>query len=109
MVEVAIFGTATGAGPSRAAAARIAKRGTTAAIGDPVVVAPMDGVVIALAAQLGQSVCKGAPLLMLEAMKMEVVMSAPHDGMVEAIFVAPGDIVQTGAKLASVTPRSGSA
>ncbi|KQV94058.1 acetyl/propionyl/methylcrotonyl-CoA carboxylase subunit alpha [Rhizobacter sp. Root1221] len=61
--------------------------------------APMPGRVIALAVQPGAIVEKGAPLLVLEAMKMEHTISAPRKGVVKAFHFAPGDQVSDGAEL----------
>ena len=47
--------------------------------------APMPGKVIALLARPGAAVDKGAPLLVLEAMKMEHTISAPRAGTVKAL------------------------
>jgi len=61
--------------------------------------APMPGKVIALIAAVGASVDKGAPLLVLEAMKMEHTISAPRRGTVKAFRCAPGDQVVDGVDL----------
>ena len=61
--------------------------------------APMPGKVIAVVAQIGATVEKGAPLLVLEAMKMEHTISAPRKGVVKAIHFAPGDQVSDGVEL----------
>ena len=61
--------------------------------------APMPGKVIALLAEAGASVEKGAPLLVLEAMKMEHTISAPARGKVKAFKFAPGDQVVDGVDL----------
>jgi 3-methylcrotonyl-CoA carboxylase alpha subunit len=61
--------------------------------------APMPGKVIALLAATGAAVAKGAPLLVLEAMKMEHTIHAPCAGVVKAFLVAPGDQVSDGADL----------
>jgi 3-methylcrotonyl-CoA carboxylase alpha subunit len=61
--------------------------------------APMPGKVIALVAELGAQVEKGAPLLVLEAMKMEHTISAPKRGRVKAFRCAPGDQVVDGVDL----------
>jgi 3-methylcrotonyl-CoA carboxylase alpha subunit len=61
--------------------------------------APMPGKVIALIAQPGATVEKGAPLLVLEAMKMEHTISAPRKGVVKAFRFAPGDQVTDGSEL----------
>ena len=59
----------------------------------------MPGKVIALVAQPGATVQKGAPLLVMEAMKMEHTISAPRKGIVKAFRYAPGDQVSDGAEL----------
>jgi 3-methylcrotonyl-CoA carboxylase alpha subunit len=61
--------------------------------------APMPGKVIALIAKPGAAVEKGAPLLVLEAMKMEHTISAPHAGTVKSFRFAAGDQVDEGAAL----------
>jgi 3-methylcrotonyl-CoA carboxylase alpha subunit len=61
--------------------------------------APMPGKVIALLVETGARVAKGAPLLILEAMKMEHTISAPADGVVKAIYFAAGEQVPEGAEL----------
>jgi 3-methylcrotonyl-CoA carboxylase alpha subunit len=62
-------------------------------------VAPMPGKVIAWLAQPGADVDKGAPLLILEAMKMEHTITAPAAGMVKAFRFAVGEQVTEGAEL----------
>ena len=62
-------------------------------------VAPMPGKVIALLAAPGTAVDKGAPLLVLEAMKMEHVISAPRAGRLVAYRFAAGEQVDEGAAL----------
>jgi len=47
----------------------------------------------------GQEVAKGAPLVVLEAMKVELTIRAPADGRVEAVRCAVGDQVAEGAEL----------
>ena len=61
--------------------------------------APMPGKVIALVATAGTPVAKGAPLLVMEAMKMEHTITAPADGVVTAWRYAPGDQVGDGVEL----------
>jgi 3-methylcrotonyl-CoA carboxylase alpha subunit len=61
--------------------------------------APMPGKVVALLAQPGQKVEKGAPLLILEAMKMEHTITAPATGIVKAFCYAAGEQVSDGAAL----------
>ena len=61
--------------------------------------APMPGKVIALIAAEGAVVEKGAPLLILEAMKMEHTITAPAAGTVKGFRFAVGDQVGDGAEL----------
>ncbi len=61
--------------------------------------APMPGKVVALLAQPGQKVEKGAPLLILEAMKMEHTITAPAAGTIKAFCYAAGEQVSDGAAL----------
>ena len=50
----------------------------------------------------GQAVKAGDPVIILEAMKMEIPVVAPQDGTVASIDVAVGDAVEAGATLASL-------
>ena len=52
--------------------------------------APMPGKVIALLAEAGKRIEKGAPLLVLEAMKMEHTIKAPRAGVVKAFLLRAG-------------------
>jgi len=61
--------------------------------------APMPGKVVALLAQPGQTVDKGTPLLILEAMKMEHTITAPTAGTIKAFCYAAGEQVSDGAAL----------
>jgi 3-methylcrotonyl-CoA carboxylase alpha subunit len=61
--------------------------------------APMPGKVIALIAEVGARVEKGAPLLILEAMKMEHTIAAPTAGTVKAFRFNVGEQVSDGAEL----------
>lgn len=57
---------------------------------------PMPGRVISFAVEIGAEVEVGAPLLTLEAMKMENVIKADGIGKVKALSVANGDVVDKG-------------
>jgi 3-methylcrotonyl-CoA carboxylase alpha subunit len=61
--------------------------------------APMPGKLIAFLAQAGDSVTKGQPLAVMEAMKMEHTISSPRDGKVAELLFAVGDQVGDGAEL----------
>jgi 3-methylcrotonyl-CoA carboxylase alpha subunit len=62
-------------------------------------VAPMPGLVTQVLVAAGDTVAKGARLLTLEAMKMEIAISAPRDGVVARVDYAVGDLVAEGAEL----------
>ena len=55
--------------------------------------APMPGMVVTVAVKVGQRVAKGDPLLSMEAMKMETMLSAERDATVTAVHVRPGDVI----------------
>jgi methylmalonyl-CoA carboxyltransferase small subunit len=57
---------------------------------------PVSGIVVRVAAQVGQSLQAGDILLVLEAMKMETNITAPSAGRVATIRVNQGDSVQAG-------------
>ena len=66
--------------------------------------APMPGTVTVVKAAVGDLVAKGQPLLILEAMKMEHVITAPYDGTVEQLRVTAGGTVAMDELLAVITP-----
>ena len=55
--------------------------------------APMPGKIVSVNVTAGDKVTKGAPLIILEAMKMEHTIFAPADGTIEAVNANPGDQV----------------
>jgi len=61
--------------------------------------APMPGKVIAVHTSTGQRVTRGQALMVIEAMKMEHAIVAPHDGVVEEVHYQVGDQVGEGATL----------
>ncbi|TWJ18300.1 3-methylcrotonoyl-CoA carboxylase, alpha subunit [Geobacter argillaceus] len=61
--------------------------------------APMPGKIVALLVEPGTRVERGAPLVILEAMKMEHTITAPRDGVVAEIHFAAGAVVNEGAEL----------
>jgi 3-methylcrotonyl-CoA carboxylase alpha subunit len=61
--------------------------------------APMPGKVVSFLASVGQTVKSGQPLAVMEAMKMEHTITAPHDGVVEELLYAVGDQVAEGGEL----------
>ena len=64
------------------------------------IVAPMPGTVTRVLAEPGTDLPRGAPILVLEAMKMEHTLRAPGDGRLKALKCAVGDFVQEGTELA---------
>jgi 3-methylcrotonyl-CoA carboxylase alpha subunit len=60
---------------------------------------PLPGKIIDLRVKAGDSVSKGQPLLVLEAMKMEHTLAAPADGKVKSVRCAVGEQVVEGAEL----------
>jgi 3-methylcrotonyl-CoA carboxylase alpha subunit len=76
----------------------------TVGAADGVLVAPMPGMVTALAVTAGQAVRRGEVLLVLEAMKMENSLVAPFDGVVASLDVTLGAQVREGAVLARIDP-----
>ncbi|MDR3524088.1 MAG: acetyl/propionyl/methylcrotonyl-CoA carboxylase subunit alpha [Acetobacteraceae bacterium] len=63
------------------------------------VLAPIPGRVVSVLVNAGDSVTQGQTLVVLEAMKMELALTAPQDGVVRMINVAAGDMVSDGAEL----------
>ena len=61
--------------------------------------APMPGKVIAHLVEPGATVKKGDPLMVLEAMKMELTVSSPRDAVIASFRYAPGEQVSEGAEL----------
>ena len=55
--------------------------------------APMPGMVVTVAVKAGQKVAKGDALASIEAMKMETMLHAEHDGVVNHVHVRPGAVV----------------
>ena len=68
--------------------------------------AMMPGRIVRVMVHKGDSVRKGASLLVLEAMKMENEIQAPADGTVDEVLVEPGQTVESGAELVRITTAS---
>jgi acetyl/propionyl-CoA carboxylase alpha subunit/acetyl-CoA carboxylase carboxyltransferase component len=69
-----------------------------------VVVSPLQGTVVTVDVQPGAAVGAGQQLLVMEAMKMEHVVSAPVGGTVRAIGVAAGDTLLAGHPMVTIEP-----
>jgi 3-methylcrotonyl-CoA carboxylase alpha subunit len=73
-------------------------------VGEDKIAAPLPGTVVAVLAEEGANLEKGAPILTLEVMKMEQTLRAPFAGVLKSIRCKVGDIVQEGVELAVVEP-----
>ena len=83
-------------------AAPAATAAAPASAGDTQVTAPVPGLILRITAQPGTPVKKDDEILVMEAMKMEMPIKAPKDGVVASIPVATGDKVNTGDVLATM-------
>ncbi|EFM58009.1 biotin carboxylase [Brucella inopinata BO1] len=71
------------------------------------ILSPMPGLVRLICVVEGASVAKGDPLVTMEAMKMELSLTAPRDGKVASVTVAAGDQVNEGALLVELEEQHG--
>ncbi|WP_152365378.1 biotin carboxylase N-terminal domain-containing protein [Microlunatus speluncae] len=71
--------------------------------------APVPALVVATPVSVGAEVEAGAPVLVLESMKMETVVHAPFRAIVRQLAVAAGAQVETGAPLVRLEPLAGDA
>jgi acetyl-CoA/propionyl-CoA carboxylase biotin carboxyl carrier protein len=102
-------GTVWLAADGHVAALREHERLSSAASGgvaDGVVTAPMPGTVTVVQAAVGDEVVAGTPLLIVEAMKMEHVLTAPVSGTVAELGVTAGQTVALDERVAVVTPSA---
>ncbi|KWT59217.1 acetyl/propionyl-CoA carboxylase subuit alpha [Streptomyces albus subsp. albus] len=81
-------------------------RGAAGAHGMDALTAPMPGTVTVVKVAVGDEVVAGQGLLVVEAMKMEHVISAPHAGTVSELGVSPGSTVAMDQVLAVVDPHA---
>jgi len=75
---------------------------TTTTAGRDGASAPMPGMVVRLLAEVGATVRQGDPLLVIESMKLQMTLCAPHDGCLEALPFDVGARFERGAVLATV-------
>jgi 3-methylcrotonyl-CoA carboxylase alpha subunit len=74
---------------------------------DDVLRAPMPGRIVKIAASAGDSVTKGDTLVVLEAMKMELALTAPRDGLVAQTVVSIGEQVEEDTLLIALQSADG--
>ncbi|MDL2402232.1 acetyl/propionyl/methylcrotonyl-CoA carboxylase subunit alpha [Rhizobium mayense] len=75
------------------------------AIGGDRLIAPMPGLIKIVRVQEGDLVAKGQALIIMEAMKMELTLTATRDGVVESLHVGEGDQTSESAVLLSLRPE----
>ena len=90
------------AAPKAAPAAAPKAAAPAGGAGSIKVAAGAAGKVFKIEANVGTAVKKGDPVVVIEAMKMEIPVVAPEDGTVASIDVAVGDAVEAGATLATL-------
>jgi len=76
--------------------------------GDGVIRAPMHGKLLAILVRPGEQVTKGHRLAVIEAMKMEHALVAPHDGIVADITAEVGAQMVEGARIMVIEPPKNS-
>ena len=79
---------------------------SNAEITGDVVTAPMPGKIIAVNAKPGDTVSAGDPLIIMEAMKMEMTLEAPRDGVVAEVSAEAGALVSDGEVLLALEEES---
>ena len=100
MVSAPVRAAAPKAAPKAAPAA--APAAPVAGAGSVEVKASVPGKVFKIEAAAGTAVKTGDPIIILEAMKMEIPVVAPQDGTVASINVAVGDAIENGDVLATM-------
>lgn len=88
--------------PAAPAPSPVAAPAAAPAAGGEPIASPMPGTILSVKCAAGQAVNKGDVLFILEAMKMENEIFAPHDGVVSAVCVSQGAAVDTGTVLCTL-------
>jgi biotin carboxyl carrier protein len=78
-------------------------RARTRSGGHDSMAAPMPATVVKILVEPGATVVKGDTLIVLEAMKMELPIRAPRDGVVKTVDCQTGELVQPGVNLLEFT------
>jgi biotin carboxyl carrier protein len=82
----------------------LAQSAAPLASGPQTVAAEMPGKVVKIVVPVGEPVCEGQGVVVLEAMKMENEIPAPIAGIVKEISVSEGQTVEAGAPLFTIEP-----
>src|SRR5262249_24253810 len=80
---------------------RAARKASAAATGDALT-SPMQGTIVKIAGQDGDTVAEGDLVVVLEAMKREQPLNAHKSGVVKGLSAAVGEVVSSGAVLCSI-------
>ncbi len=89
--------------PSKGAASA-AQTAQNWATTESTITSPLPGSIVSVAVEAGATVARGATLAIIESMKMEHVITAPHAGMVTSIQVTARDVVREGQPLLELIP-----
>ncbi len=81
--------------------------GQEEASGESRILSPMPGLIRLVSVVEGANVAKGDRMVTMEAMKMELSLTAPRDGKVASVSVAAGDQVNEGALLIELEEEHG--
>jgi len=94
-------GAATGAATATRPRRGGGKRATATASGDALT-APMQGTIVKIAVNEGDTVAEGDLVVVLEAMKMEQPLNAHKAGVVTGLTAAVGDVLSAGATICEI-------
>jgi biotin carboxyl carrier protein len=95
-------GAGLGAAAGAAGAAQASGQAAAAVDAKDGLFAPVPGKIVDVFVKVGDAVEEGAPLVVLEAMKMENELRAPKKGKVSAVLVQKGDTAQRGQLLVAI-------
>ena len=81
------------------------RRGGTATEASGDILAPMPGAVLEVLVAEGDRVERNQTVMVMESMKMELLISAPRDGVVRRVSVQPSQQVERGMRLLELAPE----
>ena len=96
------LGLAAAGGPSASTPRRSTRKAAAAVTGDALT-SPMQGTIVKIAVNDGDTVAEGDLVVVLEAMKMEQPLAAHRSGTVKGLTAAVGEVVASGAVICSIT------